>query len=104
MTAHRSRAVTDLAHEMPCMFTDLPHVCTWPRTPCVPCHGNWQVLGRGFAFKTDDNLFAAGCTEAHDLVDGRRSVMPRDTAFFEWLRAHVKTWRWIWENDKVRVV
>lgn len=80
------------------MFTDLPHVCAWPRVPCVPCHGNWQVLGRGFSFKTDDNFFAAGCPEAHDIIDGRRSALPGETAWWEWLRAHVKTMRAIHER------
>jgi hypothetical protein len=100
---HRSKKVTDLAHALPCMFADLPHLCTWPRTPSVPCHGNWQALGRGFSFKTDDNLFAAGCPEAHDLIDGRKGGMPTEDRFWCWMRAHVRTWRWIWEKGMVVV-
>jgi hypothetical protein len=100
---HRSRRLTDLAHELPCMFSDLPHVCAWPRVPCVPCHGNWQVLGRGFAFKTADHLFAAGCPEAHDLVDGRKGGMDGDSQWWAWLRAHVRTMAELWRRGWLQV-
>jgi hypothetical protein len=99
----RSRALTDLAHDMPCMFTDLPHVCGWPRVGCVPCHANWQVLGRGFSFKAPDNFFAAGCPEAHDLVDGRKPGLSGDDCWWAWLRAHVRTMKWIFERGLVVV-
>lgn len=103
MAAHRDKKVTDLAHDLPCMFTDLPHVCGYPRVPCIPCHGNWQVLGRGFSFKTDDHFFAAGCPEAHDLVDGRKPGLDGETAWWTWLRAHVRTVQWLWRRGLVMV-
>lgn len=95
---NRSRKLTDLAHELQCMFTDLPHVCTWPRTPCVPCHANWQIFDRGFAFKVPDHFFAAGCTEAHDLVDGRRGGMDLEARLWAWWRAHVRTMAEVWRR------
>lgn len=98
---HRSRRLTDLAHELPCTFTDLPHICTWPQVNCVPCHANWQVLGRGFAFKSDDNMFAAGCPVAHDLVDGRTPGLYGEDAFWARMRAHVRTMREIFERGLV---
>lgn len=99
MTA-RSRSLLDLAHDMPCMFVELPHKCAGAS---VPCHANWQILGRGFSFKSDDPFFAAGCPEAHDLVDGRKPGLVHDAKFWEWMRAHVRTMRWIWERGLVRV-
>lgn len=99
MTA-RSRSLLDLAHDMPCMFVELPHKCAGAS---VPCHADWQALGRGFAFKADDFMFAAGCNDAHDLIDGRKGGMPRESRFWAWLLAHVRTMRWIWERGLVRV-
>lgn len=95
----RNRKLLDLAHGLPCTFT-FPHVC---QGQIVPCHANWQVLGRGFSFKSDDIFFAAGCREAHDMVDGRKPGLEGESRWWEWLRAHVATMRLLWERGLVRV-
>lgn len=99
----RARMLLDLAHELPCQF-DFPHNCgTLRGEKRVPCHGNKLVLGRGFSFKVDDPFFAAGCNEAHDFIDGRRPGLDPDTRWWEWLRAHVKTMRSIWDLGWLKV-
>lgn len=96
----RSRALLDVCHDTPCM-ADFPHNCNPNHS--VPAHANDLMFGRGASFKADDCFVAAVCPEAHDFIDGRKGGWDKETKRAEWLRAYVKTQRWQWENDRLRV-
>ena len=93
----RNRRLLDLAHEAPC-FADFPHTCeAWQG--CEPAHSDSQVFGRGHGHKSNDWAFAAMCHPAHMMLN----TMERDEKFWAWLRAHVKTQTWLWENELLTV-
>lgn len=81
-------------------MAQFPHIC---RGSIVPAHSNQQRHGRGACHKADDFLIAAVCQVAHDLIDGRSGGWTKEEKQSEWDRAHVATWRWFWENEKVVV-
>lgn len=95
---YRSKRHTDLLHDAPCFF-DTPHICNGPS---VPCHANGQIFGRGASFKTPDWAVAAGCPAAHAEIDSGKE-MDRETKFYAWLRAFVKTTNWLYENELITV-
>jgi hypothetical protein len=93
----RNRRLLDLAHDMPCM-ADWKHACKeWEGVE--PAHSDSQLFGRGHGHKSNDWAFAAMCHAAHMELD----TMERETKFYSWLRAHVKTQNWLWANQLVRV-
>ena len=95
----RSRKLLDLCHDTPCQAT-FPHNCSGT---IVPAHSNQQLFGRGHAFKADDCFVAAVCPDAHDYIDGRKGGWEKEMKHAEWMRAHIATVRWWWENDKLKV-
>lgn len=93
----RSRKLLDLAHECPCT-ADFPHDCTeWQGVE--PAHSDSHIFGRGHGHKSHDFAYAAMCHVAHMMLD----TFDRETKFYSWLRAHVKTQNWLWTNGKVTV-
>ena len=92
---YRSRALLDLAHDMPCMFK-YPHACTGQT---VPCHSNWQAWGRGTGHKAPDWAFAAGCATANqETAPHIGAKMDREQMKTEWLIAYVRTQDWLWTH------
>lgn len=99
---YRNRRLLDLAHTMPCMV-DFPHQCT-AYNGCDPMHADFKIFGRGFAHKSHDFAFAAGCRTAHRMLTSKiNDTNTHEQKFHDWLRAHVKTMEWLWENGKVKV-
>lgn len=99
---YRNRKLLDLAHDAPC-FVDEPHKCN-DFDGCVPMHADSSIFGRGGWHKSHDFAFASGCPNAHALITAKvGDDMERERKFYIWLRAHVRTWEWLWENGKVRL-
>lgn len=94
---YRNRKLLDLAHNMPCM-ADFPHQCTG-YLGCDPAHSDSSIFGRGFSFKSHDFAYAAMCNPSHKMLD----TFDNEAKKFEWLRAYVKTQKYLWENKLVRV-
>lgn len=96
---YRSRAHLNLLHDVPCM-AKFPHEC---QGQTVPMHSNALQFGRGAYFKAPDWAVAAGCKQAHDLIDGRAGGWDLDTKRAEWMRAFIATQDWLFENGKLVV-
>lgn len=96
---YRSRAHLNLVHDCPC-FVDLPHQC---QGLSEPMHSNDLSFGRGASFKAPDWAVAAGCHNAHALIDGRAGGLPKDEKRAAWMRAFVKTQDWLFGNGKLVV-
>lgn len=98
----RSRKLLDLIHDMPCCCS-FPHDCN-DSQGCEPMHSDHHIFGRGMGHKTHDFAVAAGCPNAHRLLTAKvNDDLSREQKFYDWMRAYVKTWEWIWENSKVKV-
>jgi hypothetical protein len=98
---YENRKLLDLAHETPCM-AQFEHDCNG-YLGCVPAHENSLAGGHGMGKKADDQLHAAVCPNAHDILDGRKGGWDLETKRSEWTRAHRATWRYYWTNGKVVV-
>jgi hypothetical protein len=99
---YRNRRLLDLAHDCPCMV-DEPHACN-DFNGCVPAHADWSIFGRGHGHKAHDFAFAAACPPAHALITAKvNDDMERERKRMIWLRAHVRTMEWLWENGKLKV-
>lgn len=66
-------------------------------------HSNELGMGRGASFKAPDWAVAAGCHNAHALIDGRVGGLPKDEKRAAWQRAFVKTLDWLFSNEKLVV-
>lgn len=98
----RSRKLLDLAHTGPC-FADFPHLCT-AHQGCEPAHSDSSLFGRGMGHKTPDWAIAFMCHNAHKLLTAKvGDDMDRETKFYHWLRAHVRTMNHLFENGKLRI-
>lgn len=102
---YRNRALLNCAADAPCQN------CGADGRTVVAAHSNKQIHGKGMGFKAHDCFVAFLCNECHDWYDGRSSysVDPSgnwDTAERDLMfqRAMNRTWLWLWQNDKVRVV
>ena len=93
----RSRKLLDKIHDLPCMAS-FAHQCTQYQG-VEPAHSDSQIHGRGVSFKSADWAVAAMCHEAHMMLD----TFSRELKQAEWMRAHVRTMDWLFENELVRV-
>lgn len=102
----RSKAIMKAAREMRCTLV-FPGCRV---EPCVMCHSNNQVDGKGTGIKAHDIFIAAGCPHCHDIYDGRKSIIDpftgepitraeREAAFNRGLR---KTWLALFEMGVLR--
>lgn len=66
-------------------------------------HSNALQFDRGAYFKAPDWAVAAGCQEAHDLIDGRKPGFDLETKRAEWMLAFIGTQNWLFENGKLVV-
>lgn len=100
---YRNRVLLDLAHVMPCC-ADFEHECN-AYNGVEPMHCDSHIFGRGGWHKSHDFAFAAGCRNAHKILTAKvNDSLSREQKFFDWLRSYVKTWLWLWENERVRIV
>lgn len=99
---YRNRALLNLAHDMPCC-ADFPHECN-DSNGCEPAHSDHHIYGRGGWHKSHDFAFAACCPAAHRYLTAKvNDDLQREQKFYDWMRAYVKTWEWLWTNRKVRI-
>lgn len=98
--AYRSKALTSLARDVPCMFT-FAHKCVGDT---MACHANWLQWGKGVHEKAPDWAWASGCLAAHDAIDNKLNrTLSMDARGAEWMTAYVGTWNYIFGKRLVRV-
>ena len=67
-------------------------------------HSNWQKWGRGAGHKAPDCFFAAGCGNAHKMIDPELNPrLTREEREAAWERAYVKTQEYLWKNEMIAV-
>lgn len=67
-------------------------------------HSNWQKWGRGVGHKAPDWAWAAGCDNAHRMIDPKINPrFDREERESMWLMAFIATQDWLWSQGKVRV-
>ena len=98
----RSQSLRAAIRECPgCV--DYPHVCN-EYDGVGPMHSNWMMWGKGKGLTAPDNAIAAGCNNAHGLIDPSLGAsLPSDERERIWLKAHIKTMKWLFENRVLRV-
>jgi predicted RNA-binding Zn-ribbon protein involved in translation (DUF1610 family) len=107
----RSKAIMSAARQQPCTLrvsSLFPgHFCSGVETT-VACH--LPVDGKGVATKVTDTSIAFGCSNCHDIVDGRDRnrrdyIMEKaPTAFMErLLRAHCETITRLWMDGVIQI-
>lgn len=103
-SAHRDRALLDLAHKL--------HDCTncgrFVTEGLEPAHSNWSTHGKGGMRKADDLFHCAVCHTCHSWLDQGIGTDPsgiwQDTEKREmWRYAYDRTQRAYWLNGWVRV-
>ena len=99
MSNFRSRALLDLAYELPCTGR-ITADCG--NSMGEPAHANEAIWGKGKSLKAHDFAFAAMCRSCHAELD-QGSTMSRESRQFIWLRGHVETMRLLWERGFLRV-
>ncbi|MFC3470174.1 nuclease domain-containing protein [Massilia oculi] len=52
----------------------LPGVCNRDPATTVLCHSNRLADGKGMALKAPDSAACFGCSDCHDVLDGRRPL------------------------------
>ena len=93
----RNRKLLDTARDMPCMS------CGIEDGTIVAAHGNGSQYGKGMGIKAHDCFFAGLCHKCHaDYDHGNRMTKAEKQVFFS--RAMAKTWLWLWNNGKLKVV
>ena len=94
----RSRAYLDLAADQPCCFQ--LEGCLG--APCVMCHSNESLHGKGGAHKADDFMVAIGCASCHRRYD----TGPEDqsTKWWWFARAHYRTLKILFNEGWVGVL
>lgn len=93
---YRNRKLLDLAREMPCMN------CGVDDGTIVAAHGNGAIYGKGMGIKSHDCYFAGLCFRCHYDYD-QGSKMTRQEKQELFTQAMLKTWIWLWRNEKIVV-
>lgn len=96
---YRSRALLDLAYELPCTAR-ITDQCG--NSMSEPAHANEAIWGKGKSLKAHDFAFAAMCRSCHAELD-QGSRMSRESRQFVWLRGHVETMRLLWTRGLLSV-
>lgn len=92
----RSNAIRKAANGEDCT------VCGRNDKTTVLCHLNESWSGKGVSLKADDIAGFFGCSNCHDIYDGRITYdgTVSDT---ELLRAMYRTWRRLWELGVISI-
>lgn len=96
----RSQALRDLAQESPrCMFCNTPNDGT-----VVGCHPpSGLKYGKGMGLKPHDVL-AYGCSECHDIIDGRAGTLTQFEKETRWLDACYWSVLWLLQSGHFNVI
>src|SRR5690606_5424913 len=67
---HHDNAMLTAVRGEPC-YLNVPGLCrSYPEDPTVvPCHGNWDDLGKGAGLKAADRFSVPGCASCHYWLD-----------------------------------
>ena len=89
--AIHSKAIRAAARGQPCTL-NIAGVCNYDPSTTVLCH--LPDESHGMNRKSDDLSAAFGCSDCHDVIDGRRPHLfrPGDKDWYT-RRAMVRTWR-----------
>ena len=79
---YRNRKYLAAARDNPCTLNS--PVCNYNDETTVFCHLNESYAGKGMGKKADDFAGFDGCSDCHDLYDGRRQLISIEQA--EWLK------------------
>lgn len=98
---YRNPALLRTARGAPC--TGRWEGCDGGGYTSVWAHSQRQADGHGMGHKSADHAGAILCHACHDLVDGRRGSLNRETRDEMMLVARVRTWAYLWESGRVKV-
>lgn len=100
----RCRKLLDLAEGKHCMN------CNAMDGTIVAAHSNLQEHGRGHAHQSHDCFHAWLCVRCHHWLDHGKGMDPtgvyadsRDDKTLMFRKAMERTWRFMWENELVKV-
>ena len=93
----RSHPLLNLANGAPCMS------CGAEDGTVVAAHANWSDFGKGMSHKASDAAVAFMCCRCHSEID-QGAKLSKAERRAKWMEAAVKTWVWLVETGKVRVV
>jgi hypothetical protein len=93
---YRNPKLLALARDQPCMH------CNCQDGTVVAAHANWLWYGKGKSLKAPDYYVAWLCMRCHSELDQGKH-MSRDEREWMWLRAHLKTMAYMWENELIGV-
>lgn len=90
----RSRKLLDSAKNIPrCMCCN-----KYNDGSVVMAHANWNEYGKGASIKAHDWAVAAMCYKCHTELD-QGSKLSKEDRKDMWIRAHIKTLEWLFENE-----
>ena len=96
---YRNPKLLQTAKGAPCMFELVG--CNFDPETTVWAHSNEYRHGKGKGTKADDCFGAFACSNCHYEYDNGRMTREQKQIVFE--NAMYKTWRYLWENGKVKV-
>lgn len=85
--------ITESARDEACQIR-IPGICNHRPETTVFCHANGSAAGKGIGMKSNSLLGAYGCSDCHDVVDGRRSPptgLTRDDVRLMFWEGHART-------------
>lgn len=101
MSIFRSAKLRALAKLKPCLARF--EGCNGNPQSVVWCHLNDLSLGRGAYFKTGDLFGFFGCSQCHDLYDGRRGSLTKEEKRALGHGACLRTLHYMLENEHIKV-
>ncbi|HBN16159.1 MAG: hypothetical protein CMQ46_05655 [Gammaproteobacteria bacterium] len=98
----RSKKITDAARGQQCLI-NIAGVCNYDPETAVFCH--FPDESHGTSLKSDDISGGFGCSDCHDVVDGRvKSDEWRAHKLFYMRRAQTRTIRALFEMGVIQIV
>lgn len=78
-------------------------VCNYDSSTVVGCHINTE--GGKMGGKSDDTSMVAGCSDCHDIIDGRTKnyYCTKEVISFYVLRALTRTYRLLFDSRVIKV-
>lgn len=100
---HRSQKLRDVAQDKPCMART--RWCNGNPNTSVWCHLDDLFAGRGKDHKGHDLLGFIGCSNCHDVIDGRAHILEttREERRGWGYEAHCRTEAYLLDNDLLHV-
>lgn len=93
---YRNKKLLESVREAPCMR------CNAQDGTVVAAHSNSLSDGKGKGIKAPDHKIAALCFRCHYEID-QGSKMNKQERRDVWVKAHIDTISWLFENEKITV-